>query len=55
MAQHCSSQFYFLFRSEKPHWHDILPLKLSIWLYYSLKSLPHVIQVGAYSVGAITY
>ncbi|KAI4901155.1 hypothetical protein NFI96_022143 [Prochilodus magdalenae] len=31
-------------RSGKPHWHDILPLKLSIWLYYSLKSLPHVIQ-----------
>ncbi|KAF5892142.1 dnaJ subfamily C member 1 [Clarias magur] len=31
-------------RSEKPHWHDILPLKLSIWLYYSLKSLPHAIQ-----------
>ncbi|KAG7319490.1 hypothetical protein KOW79_016633 [Hemibagrus wyckioides] len=31
-------------KSEKPHWHDILPLKLSIWLYYSLKSLPHVIQ-----------
>uniref|UniRef100_A0A3B4E0N6 DnaJ homolog subfamily C member 1 n=1 Tax=Pygocentrus nattereri TaxID=42514 RepID=A0A3B4E0N6_PYGNA len=31
-------------RSDKPHWHDILPLKLSIWLYYSLKSLPHVIQ-----------
>lgn len=30
--------------SEKPHWHDILPLKLSIWLYYSLKSLPHAIQ-----------
>ncbi|KAF4076817.1 hypothetical protein AMELA_G00219520 [Ameiurus melas] len=31
-------------KSDKPHWHDILPLKLSIWLYYSLKSLPHVIQ-----------
>ncbi|KAL2097391.1 hypothetical protein ACEWY4_006598 [Coilia grayii] len=29
---------------EKPHWHDILPLKLSIWLYLSVKSLPHVIQ-----------
>lgn len=37
--------FYFLVRSDKPHWHDILPLKLSIWLYYSLKSLPRVIQV----------
>ncbi|XP_062843939.1 dnaJ homolog subfamily C member 1 [Trichomycterus rosablanca] len=31
-------------RSDKPHWHDILPLKLSIWLYYSIKSLPHAIQ-----------
>ncbi|KAK1790144.1 hypothetical protein P4O66_014066 [Electrophorus voltai] len=31
-------------RSDKPHWHDILPLKLSIWLFHSLKSLPHVIQ-----------
>ncbi|XP_051984027.1 dnaJ homolog subfamily C member 1-like [Xyrauchen texanus] len=31
-------------RSDKPHWHDILPLKLSIWLYYSVKSLPHIIQ-----------
>ncbi|XP_076848839.1 dnaJ homolog subfamily C member 1 [Brachyhypopomus gauderio] len=31
-------------RSDKPHWHDILPLKLSIWLFRSLKSLPHVIQ-----------
>ncbi|KAJ8011133.1 hypothetical protein DPEC_G00055020 [Dallia pectoralis] len=29
---------------EKPHWQDILPLKLSIWLYLSIKSLPHVIQ-----------
>ncbi|TRY53826.1 hypothetical protein DNTS_002786 [Danionella cerebrum] len=31
-------------RSDKPHWHDILPLKLSIWLYYSVKSLPQIIQ-----------
>lgn len=31
-------------RSDRPHWHDILPLKLSIWLYYSIKSLPHIIQ-----------
>ncbi|KAA0719153.1 DnaJ -like protein subfamily C member 1 [Triplophysa tibetana] len=31
-------------RSDRPHWHDILPLKLSIWLYYSVKSLPHIIQ-----------
>uniref|UniRef100_A0A9J8CF08 DnaJ homolog subfamily C member 1 n=2 Tax=Cyprinus carpio TaxID=7962 RepID=A0A9J8CF08_CYPCA len=35
----------FLFcRSDRPHWHDILPFKLSIWLYYSVKSLPHIIQ-----------
>uniref|UniRef100_A0A8C1S035 DnaJ homolog subfamily C member 1 n=1 Tax=Cyprinus carpio TaxID=7962 RepID=A0A8C1S035_CYPCA len=32
-------------RSDRPHWHDILPLKLSIWLYYSVKSLPHIIQM----------
>ncbi|KTG34100.1 hypothetical protein cypCar_00005299 [Cyprinus carpio] len=31
-------------RSDRPHWHDILPFKLSIWLYYSVKSLPHIIQ-----------
>uniref|UniRef100_A0A8C9UXR0 DnaJ (Hsp40) homolog, subfamily C, member 1 n=1 Tax=Scleropages formosus TaxID=113540 RepID=A0A8C9UXR0_SCLFO len=30
--------------SEKPHWQDILPLKMGIWLYLSVKSLPHVIQ-----------
>ncbi|XP_046884268.1 dnaJ homolog subfamily C member 1 isoform X1 [Hypomesus transpacificus] len=29
---------------DKPHWQDILPLKLSIWLYLSLKSLPQAIQ-----------
>ncbi|XP_041927959.1 dnaJ homolog subfamily C member 1 [Alosa sapidissima] len=29
---------------DKPQWHDILPLKLSIWLYFSVKSLPQVIQ-----------
>ncbi|KAJ8267991.1 hypothetical protein COCON_G00131630 [Conger conger] len=29
---------------EKPHWQDILPLKLSIWLYLSVKSLPHLVQ-----------
>ncbi|KAL0966867.1 hypothetical protein UPYG_G00301160 [Umbra pygmaea] len=29
---------------DKPHWHDILPLKLTIWLYLSIKSLPHAIQ-----------
>ncbi|KAJ8272865.1 hypothetical protein GJAV_G00094340 [Gymnothorax javanicus] len=30
--------------SEKPHWQDILPLKLGIWLYLSVKSLPHLVQ-----------
>lgn len=29
---------------DRPHWHDILPLKLSIWLYLSVKNLPHTIQ-----------
>ena len=30
---------------DRPHWHDILPLKLSIWLYLSIKNLPQTIQV----------
>lgn len=29
---------------DRPHWHDILPLKLSIWLYLSVKNLPHTVQ-----------
>ncbi|XP_056913264.1 dnaJ homolog subfamily C member 1 [Takifugu flavidus] len=29
---------------ERPHWHDILPLKLSIWVYLSMKNLPQTIQ-----------
>lgn len=29
---------------DRPHWQDILPLKLSIWLYLSIKSLPETIQ-----------
>nr|XP_020466007.1 dnaJ homolog subfamily C member 1 isoform X1 [Monopterus albus] len=29
---------------ERPHWQDILPLKLSIWLYLSVKNLPQTIQ-----------
>ncbi|XP_013888183.1 dnaJ homolog subfamily C member 1 [Austrofundulus limnaeus] len=29
---------------ERPHWQDILPLKLSIWLYLSIKSLPQTLQ-----------
>ncbi|KAL6103650.1 dnajc1 [Pungitius sinensis] len=28
----------------RPHWQDILPLKLSIWLYLSIKNLPQTIQ-----------
>ncbi|XP_023139720.2 dnaJ homolog subfamily C member 1 [Amphiprion ocellaris] len=28
----------------RPHWQDILPLKLSIWLYLSVKNLPHTVQ-----------
>lgn len=31
---------------DRPHWQDILPLKLSIWLYLSIKNLPQTIQVG---------
>uniref|UniRef100_A0AAQ5YXJ0 DnaJ homolog subfamily C member 1 n=1 Tax=Amphiprion ocellaris TaxID=80972 RepID=A0AAQ5YXJ0_AMPOC len=30
---------------DRPHWQDILPLKLSIWLYLSVKNLPHTVQV----------
>ncbi|KAF6720401.1 DnaJ-like protein subfamily C member 1 [Oryzias melastigma] len=29
---------------ERPHWQDILPLKLSIWLYLSVKNLPQTLQ-----------
>ncbi|KAJ3580571.1 hypothetical protein NHX12_034367, partial [Muraenolepis orangiensis] len=29
---------------DRPQWQDILPLKLSIWLYLSIKSLPQAIQ-----------
>ncbi|XP_044223528.1 dnaJ homolog subfamily C member 1 [Thunnus albacares] len=29
---------------DRPHWHDILPLKLSIWLYLSIKNLPQTLQ-----------
>uniref|UniRef100_UPI0037E9A373 dnaJ homolog subfamily C member 1 n=1 Tax=Semicossyphus pulcher TaxID=241346 RepID=UPI0037E9A373 len=29
---------------DKPHWQDILPLKLSIWLYLSIKNLPQTVQ-----------
>ncbi|KAM7379940.1 hypothetical protein PAMP_005429 [Pampus punctatissimus] len=29
---------------DRPHWHDILPLKLSIWLYLSIKNLPQTVQ-----------
>ncbi|MED6272594.1 DnaJ subfamily C member 1 [Characodon lateralis] len=31
---------------ERPHWQDILPLKLTIWLYLSVKNLPQTVQVG---------
>ncbi|KAI3374712.1 hypothetical protein L3Q82_021024 [Scortum barcoo] len=30
---------------DRPHWQDILPLKLSIWLYLSIKNLPQTVQV----------
>ncbi|XP_015260206.1 PREDICTED: dnaJ homolog subfamily C member 1 [Cyprinodon variegatus] len=29
---------------ERPHWQDILPLKLSIWIYLSVKNLPQTVQ-----------
>ncbi|XP_037537890.1 dnaJ homolog subfamily C member 1 [Nematolebias whitei] len=29
---------------ERPHWQDILPLKLSIWLYLSIKNLPQTVH-----------
>lgn len=32
---------------EPPHWHDLLPLKLSVWVYLSVRSLPQSVQVEA--------
>ncbi|KAM8839722.1 dnaJ homolog subfamily C member 1 [Synchiropus picturatus] len=29
---------------ERPHWQDLLPLKVSIWLYQSVRNLPETIQ-----------
>lgn len=29
---------------ERPHWQDLLPLKLSMWLYLSLRNLPQTVQ-----------
>ncbi|XP_028297175.1 dnaJ homolog subfamily C member 1 [Gouania willdenowi] len=29
---------------DRPHWHDILPLKLTIWIYLTAKNLPQTIQ-----------
>ncbi|XP_059200725.1 dnaJ homolog subfamily C member 1 isoform X2 [Centropristis striata] len=29
---------------DRPNWQDILPLKLSIWLYLSIKNLPQTVQ-----------
>ncbi|XP_053294548.1 dnaJ homolog subfamily C member 1 [Pleuronectes platessa] len=29
---------------DRPHWQDILPLKLSIWIYLSVKNLPQTVQ-----------
>lgn len=29
---------------ERPHWQDLLPLKISMWLYVSLKNLPQTVQ-----------
>ncbi|KAF7644612.1 hypothetical protein LDENG_00219020 [Lucifuga dentata] len=31
-------------RSDRPQWQDILPLKLSIWIYLSAKNLPQTLQ-----------
>lgn len=31
---------------DPPHWQDLLPLKLSVWVYLSVKSLPQTVQVG---------
>ncbi|XP_072318289.1 dnaJ homolog subfamily C member 1 [Eucyclogobius newberryi] len=29
---------------QRPHWQDLLPLKLSMWLYISMRNLPQTIQ-----------
>uniref|UniRef100_A0A669EVC7 DnaJ homolog subfamily C member 1 n=1 Tax=Oreochromis niloticus TaxID=8128 RepID=A0A669EVC7_ORENI len=31
-------------RADRPQWQDILPLKLSIWIYLSIKNLPQAVQ-----------
>uniref|UniRef100_A0A3Q2PXA5 DnaJ (Hsp40) homolog, subfamily C, member 1 n=1 Tax=Fundulus heteroclitus TaxID=8078 RepID=A0A3Q2PXA5_FUNHE len=40
----CVSQDRADRNQERPHWQDILPLKLSIWLYLSVVNLPQTIQ-----------
>ncbi|KAM4556195.1 dnaJ homolog subfamily C member 1 isoform 1-T1 [Fundulus diaphanus] len=40
----CVSQDRADRNQERPHWQDILPLKLSIWLYLSVINLPQTIQ-----------
>lgn len=50
----CSLLLIGCFRvQDRPHWQDILPLKLSIWLYLSIKNLPQTIQVGRGSCSAL--
>ncbi|XP_061589055.1 dnaJ homolog subfamily C member 1 [Cololabis saira] len=40
----CIAQDHVDRNQERPHWQDILPLKLSIWLYLSVKNLPQTVQ-----------
>ncbi|XP_041848512.1 dnaJ homolog subfamily C member 1 isoform X2 [Melanotaenia boesemani] len=40
----CAGQDATNRNQERPHWQDILPLKLSIWIYLSVKNLPQAVQ-----------
>uniref|UniRef100_A0A8C6UNA5 DnaJ (Hsp40) homolog, subfamily C, member 1 n=1 Tax=Neogobius melanostomus TaxID=47308 RepID=A0A8C6UNA5_9GOBI len=35
---------YQCLAQERPHWQDLLPLKICIWLYVSLRNLPQTVQ-----------
>ncbi|KAM3604140.1 uncharacterized protein V6R79_006989 [Siganus canaliculatus] len=40
----CMSQDQVDRIQDRPHWQDLLPLKLSIWIYLSIKHLPQTVQ-----------
>uniref|UniRef100_A0A671Z4Y8 DnaJ homolog subfamily C member 1 n=1 Tax=Sparus aurata TaxID=8175 RepID=A0A671Z4Y8_SPAAU len=44
IGQDRTDRYHYDITSDRPHWQDILPLKLSIWLYLSIKNLPQTVQ-----------